>query len=172
MLQTSPDDEGDPLSGDVEELIEEREVIEEYLDERLSAVQTIQKKGEITQGDSFSKEQETLIQYLQHLRNNSSGELHDPVGEVETVSERAEQLRNRLTDVKLRDTDEDRILRERFRDHPEYDRISDWPVEELFNEIESFLDDVIGSSTEYQETLVKADDVHARILCWGVVRAS
>jgi len=85
------------------------------------------------------------------------------------VSECAEQLRNQLTDVKLKNTDEDRILRERFRDHPEHDRISEWPVEELFNEIEKFLNEVIGSSPEYQDTLVKANDVHARLLCWGII---
>jgi hypothetical protein len=169
MLQIPPDAVGTPLSGQVSELLDEREVIEEYLDERLSSIRTTQKQGEFEQGDSFSKEQETLIQYLQHLRDNSSGDLHEPVGEIETVSERAEQLRNRLTDVKLEKTDEDRLLRERFRDHPEYDRISDWPIEVLFDEIEEFLDEVIGSSTEYQDTLVKAEDVHARLLCWGVV---
>jgi SNF2 family DNA or RNA helicase len=169
MLKISPGDEGEPLSGDVSELLDERAAIEDHLNDRLSSIRTTQKKGEFEQGDSFSKEQETLIQYLQHLRDNSSGNLSDPVGEVETVSQRAEQLRNRLTDVKLQNTDEDRILRERFRDHPEYDRLTAWPIEELFDEIEQFLDDVIGGSTEYQDTLVKADDVHARLLCWGVV---
>lgn len=71
--------------------------------------------------------------------------------------------------MKLQNTDEDRLLRERFRDHPEYDRLTAWPVKELFDEIGQFLDEVIGGSTEYQDTLVKADDVHARLLCWGGV---
>jgi len=134
MLKIAPDSEGKPLSGDVDELLAEREAIEEYLNNRLSSIRTTHKKGEFEQGGSFSKEQETLIQYLQHIRDNSSGKLHEPVDEIETVSECAEQLRNQLTDVKLKNTDEDRILRERFRDHPEHDRISEWPVEELFNE--------------------------------------
>jgi len=169
MLKIAPDSEGKPLSGDVDELLAEREAIEEYLNNRLSSIRTTHKKGEFEQGGSFSKEQETLIQYLQHIRDNSSGKLHEPVDEIETVSECAEQLRNQLTDVKLKNTDEDRILRERFRDHPEHDRISEWPVEELFNEIEKFLNEVIGSSPEYQDTLVKANDVHARLLCWGII---
>jgi superfamily II DNA or RNA helicase len=169
MLQVTPCAGGNPISDDADELLADRRIIEEYLDDRLSSIRTTQKKGEFEQGGDFSKEQETLIQYLQHLRTNASGELETPVGDIETVSEQAEQLRNRLTDVKLKNTDEDRLLRERIRDHPEYDRLTAWPVEELFNEIEQFLDEVIGRSTEYQEKLVKADDVHARVLCWGVV---
>ncbi|MUV56233.1 helicase-related protein [Halogeometricum sp. CBA1124] len=169
MLKISPKDDGEPLSGDVSELLDEREAIENHLNDRLSSIRTTQKRGEFEQGDSFSKEQETLIQYLQHLRDNSSGALSEPIGEIETVSQRAEQLRNRLTDVKLQNTDEDRLLRERFRNHSEYDRLMAWPVEELFDEVEQFLEEVIGESTEYQDTLVKADDVHARLLCWGVM---
>jgi superfamily II DNA or RNA helicase len=171
MLQISPTTEGTPMTGDARELLADRDVIETYLDDRLSSIQTTQKRGEFEQGDDFSKEQATLIDYLRHIRDNATGELETPVNGIESVSERADDLRARLTNFKLQNTDEDRILRERFRDHPEYDRISGWPKEELFDAVERFLDDVIGESTEYQETLVKAEDVHARLLCWGVVRA-
>lgn len=169
MLQIAPNAEGEPLSGDVSDLLAVRATIEEHLDDRLSSVRLSQKEGQFKQGDSFSKEQETLIQYLQYVRDNASGELTQPDGETTTVSDRAEKLRGRLTDIRLKNTDEDRILRKRFRGHPEYERYPDWPMEVFFDEIEEFLDEVIGTSTEYQETLVKADDVHARLLCWGVV---
>ena len=172
LLQIPPDAAGHPITGDADELLTDRQVIEEYLDDRLSSIRAVQKEGEFEQGDDFSKEQEMVIGYFQHLRANAPGELERPVGDITTVSERAEQLRNRLTDVRLKNTDEDRILRERIRDHPEYDRYSAWPVEELFDEIERFLDEVIGGSTEYQKKLVKADDVHARVLCWGVMGSS
>ena len=162
MLQIPPDAEGEPITDEASELLEDRRTIEGYLDDRLSSIRATQKKGEFEQGEAFSKEQETLIQYLQHLRDNSSDEL----------SRRAEKLRKRLNDVKLENTDEDRILRERFRGHQEYNRLPDWPIEELLDEIEEYLDEVISESTEYQETLVKADDVHARLLCWGIVGTS
>jgi len=45
MLKIAPDSEGKPLSGDVDELLAEREAIEEYLNNRLSSIRTTHKRA-------------------------------------------------------------------------------------------------------------------------------
>jgi hypothetical protein len=78
-------------------------------------------------------------------------------------------LRERLSEVGLKNTDEDRVLRERFREHEEYDALTEWPVEDVLDELEAFLDEYVAESTEYQDTLVGESEVQARLVCWGVI---
>jgi ABC-type Fe3+-citrate transport system substrate-binding protein len=92
-----------------------------------------------------------------------------PVDEYETLEEWAGELRERLQDVKLANTDEDRILRDAFRHNDEYDSLPDWPPVEFLEQLEGFIDENIEESTEYQSKLVGESEVQARLICWGVV---
>ncbi|NEU58728.1 helicase-related protein [Halorussus sp. MSC15.2] len=168
-LKIEPDAEGEPMSGDLTRVLESREAISELVDQRLENVRSSQVEGTFEQGKEYSKEQETLISYLQHLQGSASEGEVSQSNEFDTVGEWASELESRLRDVKLENTDEDRILRETFRHHDEYDAIGSWPVEELLSELEIFLDDNIAGSTEYQETLVRESEIHAELMCWGVV---
>lgn len=49
--------------------------------------------------------------------------LSEPVGEHMTVEERAIELRSRLREVRLKNTDEDRILWNKFYHSDEYDSL-------------------------------------------------
>jgi len=96
-----------------------------------------------------------VVEYLRHLH-------------LDRGVERAEELESRLKAVGLKNTDEDRVLRETFRDG---DRaISDWDTEVLIDEVEEFLDEYIGESSEYQTTLAGSSSVEAELMCWGVIR--
>jgi hypothetical protein len=97
------------------------------------------------------------------------GDQPAPVDEHDTVGEWTNALFDRLDRVKLKHTDEDRVLRETFREHPEYTSLGDWPVEEFLVELESFIEDNIEASAEYQTTLVGESAVQARLICWGVI---
>jgi len=74
-----------------------------------------------------------------------------------------------LDGVSLKNTDEDRVLRERFRHNEEYESLPDWPVDEFLDTLEEFLDEYVAESTEYQDTLKSESEVEARLICWGVV---
>ncbi|MFC6764334.1 hypothetical protein [Natrinema soli] len=82
---------------------------------------------------------------------------------------RSQALRGRLSDVGLKNTDEDRILREWFRSESEYDSLTEWPIEEFLETLEAFLDEYVSASAEYQDTLVGESEVQARLGCWGVI---
>ena len=170
-LKLTPDIEGTPISGETSRVFSNRDAIEELVDERLETIREGQVVGAFEQGSDQSKEQETLLSYLkQHLEYNHGEQvLSEPVDGDETVGERAATLRDRLREVKLKNTDEDRILRETFRHSDEYDSLMEWPPEEFLTELATFLDDHIEASTEYQETLVKESEVQARLICWGVI---
>jgi hypothetical protein len=92
-----------------------------------------------------------------------------PVDGYETLGGWAEDLRDRLQNVKLANTDEDRILRETFRHNDQYDSFPDWPPVEFLEELETFLEENVEGSTEYQAKLVGGSEVQARLMCWGVV---
>ena len=97
------------------------------------------------------------------------GEERAPVDAHETLGEWADSLHDRLNDVKLENTDEDRILRDTFRHHPKYESFTKWPPDEFLDELDTFLDENIEASPEYQDTLVGESAVRARLVCWGVV---
>ena len=168
-LSISPSVEGEPVSGNIDHVMTNCEEIEEVLDDRLEAIREGQVEGAFKQGDSFSKEQETILDFLSHYVQPNFGV--DPCSRegYETIGEWTDDLHGRLKDVKLANTDEDRILRETFRNHPEYDSFPDWPTIEFLETLESFLEENIEASTEYQAKLVGESAVNARLVCWGIV---
>ncbi|GAA0524843.1 hypothetical protein GCM10008992_26670 [Halorubrum aquaticum] len=168
-LKIDPEVRGEPISGDAESVLSNRDAIQEVLDERLEAIREGQVEGAFKQGDSFSKEQETILDFIAYHLQPNYGEKSVPAEEYDTLDEWAESLSERLQDVKLANTDEDRILRETFRDTTEYDSFPDWPPMEFLDELEAFLKENVEESTEYQDTLVGESEVQARLMCWGVV---
>jgi hypothetical protein len=92
-----------------------------------------------------------------------------PVDEYETLEEWAEALRERLQDVKLANTDEDRILRETFRHNEQYHSFPDWPPIKFLESLENFLENNVEASSEYQAKLVGESAVQARLITWGVI---
>ena len=168
-LSISPSVEGEPVSGNTDHVLANREEIEEVLNDRLEAIREGQVKGAFKHGDSFSKEQETILDYLVHYLQPNFGDDKCAYEEYDTIEEWVDDLHSRLDSVKLANTDEDRILRETFRHHEEYDSFPDWPPAEFLEELESFLVENIETSTEYQDTLVGESAVNARLVCWGVV---
>jgi hypothetical protein len=168
-LSISPSVNGKPVSGNTDHVLANLEEIEEVLDERLEAIREGQVEGAFKQGDSFSKEQETILDFLSHYVQPNFGGDSCSHEDYETMGEWADDLHGRLKDVKLGNTDEDRILRETFRDHPEYESFPDWPTTEFLDTLEAFLEKNIEASTEYQAKLIGESAVNARLVCWGVV---
>jgi len=147
----------------------ERESIEELVERRLEETQESQVEGAFLAGGEHSKEQETLISFCRQYIEPRYDD--DPAsGNYDTVSDRAREFRDRLGDVGLRNSDEDRVLREQFRNNDEYEALPDWPVTEFLDELEAFLDEYVDASTEYQETLVEESEVQAELICWGNCR--
>jgi hypothetical protein len=150
-------------------VLSNREDIEEILDERLETIREGQVEGAFKQGDSYSKEQETILDFIPHYVQPNFGDNLASHNDYETISDWAEDLHGRLKGVKLGNTDEDRILRETFRDHPEYESFPDWPTTEFLETVEAFLDENIEESTEYQTKLVGESELRAGLVCWGVI---
>jgi len=170
MLQFPPGLDGQQLSGDPEQVTDIREEIEEHINDRLERTREGQVEAAFEQGEDYSMEQETLLSYLQHLKTKSGEELlKNPTEKHDTIGGRAGDLRERLKSVKLEHTDEDKLLRERFRHNDKYDTVGEWPIEKLFDELDRFLSEKIEAGLEYQSTLAGESEVEARLLCWGVV---
>jgi hypothetical protein len=150
-------------------MLSNREAIEEHLDARLERIREGQVGAAFKQGEQLSKEQETILDFISHYLVPNHGEESAPVEEHSSLEEWADALHERLNDVKLANTDEDRILRETFRHHPEYESFTEWPAEEFLTELNTFLEENIEASSEYQDTLVGESAVQARLVCWGVV---
>ena len=168
-LKIDPEVSGDPISGNTDSVLSNRGAIQTVLEDRLEAIREGQVEGAFKQGDSFSKEQETILDFISHYVQPNHGGMSAPLDEHKTVDEWAEDLRVRLQDVKLANTDEDRILRETFRHNKQYNSFPDWPPVEFLEELDAFLGENVEESTEYQSKLVGESDVQARLLCWGVV---
>ncbi len=169
MLKLDPEVEGEPITGNAENVVANREAIQTVLDDRLEAIREGQVEGAFKQGDSFSKEQETILDFISHYLQPNHGEMTAPVDEHETLDEWAEDLRERLQDVKLANTDEDRVLRETFRHNEQYDSFPDWPPIEFLESLEDFLEENVEASSEYQAKLVGESAVQARLITWGVI---
>jgi superfamily II DNA/RNA helicase len=170
MLSFTPDTEGEAISREDEtsRVLAEREAIEDLVERRLEETRESQVEGAFLAGGEHSKEQETLISFCRQYIEPRYDD--DPAsGDYDTVSDRARELRDRLSDVGLRNSDEDRVLRERFRNNDRYEALPDWPVSEFLDELEAFLDEYVEESTEYQETLVEESEVQAELICWGIV---
>ncbi len=172
MLLLSPDAVGEELSveDELSRVLDDRGEIEALVEERLEEIRETQVEGAFLQGGEHSKEQETLISFCrQYVEGQFGDEPASASEEYETVGEWGQALRERLSEVGLKNTDEDRVLRERFREHEEYDALTEWPVEDVLDELEAFLDEYVAESTEYQDTLVGESEVQARLVCWGVI---
>jgi hypothetical protein len=168
-LGITPDIEGEPLSGNTDTVLANREAVAEHLDDRLEDVREGQVGGAFKHGEKLSKEQETILDFITHYLAPNYGDEPAPGDDAETIEDWADDLHSRLRDVKLRNTDEDRILREEFRNHDEYESFTDWPPVEFLEQLEAFLEENIEESTEYQDTLVGESQVQARLICWGVL---
>jgi superfamily II DNA or RNA helicase len=172
VLGVSPDTSGEPFSDDqnLERVIANRESLEAFLDERLEQLREGQVEGAFIQGEGYSKEQETQISFLeQHLLPRHRDEtLPIDVGDHQTVGDWVKHRRQSLRDVKLKNTDEDRLLRNRFRE-ADYDRLDEWPLQEYIQTLESFIKENIEMSVSYQDTLVGESNVKAKLMCWGVI---
>jgi len=170
MLKLDPEVEGEPITEAAEDVLANRDEIQAVLDDRLEAIQEGQVEGAFKQGDSFSKEQGTILDFISlHLQPNH-GKMAVPVDGYETLDSWAEDLRERLKGVKLANTDEDRILRDTFRHSEKHESFEDWPPVEFLQELDEFLEENVEASSEYQTKLVGESDVQARLMCWGVIR--
>jgi len=170
MLSFTSETKGQAISrGDeTSRVMADREAIEGLVERRLEETRESQVEGAFLAGGEHSKEQETLISFCrQYIEPRYDDE--PASGDYDSVSDQARELRERLGDVGLRNSDEDRVLRERFRNNDEYEALPDWPVTEFLDELEAFLDEYVDASTEYQETLVEESEVQAELICWGVV---
>jgi hypothetical protein len=168
-LKIEPTVSGEPISGTTENVLSNREVIEDVLDERVEAIREGVVEGAFQQGDAFSKEQETILDFITHHLQPNYEEMPVPVDSHETLGEWAEELQERLQDVKLANTDEDRILRDTFRHNEQYESFPDWPPEEFLEELQFFLEENVDRSAEYQTKLVGESDVQSKLVCWGVI---
>jgi hypothetical protein len=139
------------------------------LDERLEVIREGQVEGAFKQGEAFSKEQETILDFISRYVQPNYGDEPAPVEEFETLGEWAADIEERLQEVKLANTDEDRILREIYRQNEQYDSFPEWPTGEFLSQLEEFLEENVEASTEYQTKLMGESDVQAKLVCWGVV---
>ncbi|MFC6613673.1 helicase-related protein [Halopenitus salinus] len=168
-LKIDPSVSGKPITGDAENVMSNREAIQDVLNSRLETIREGQTEQIFKQGNSISPEQETILNFIdQHLQPKYAGR-SAPVDEYETLEEWADDLGERLEAVKLANTGEDRILRDTFRYNDQYDSFPDWPPEEFLEALEDFLKENVEGSTEYQAKLVGESDVQAQLMCWGVV---
>jgi superfamily II DNA or RNA helicase len=170
-LKIDPSVTGEPITRDAENVLVNREMIQDILDDRLEDIREGQVEGAFKQGESFSKEQETILDFIAHYLQPNHGGVSVSVSEYETLEEWAGELRQRLQDVKLANTDEDRILRNTFRNNEQYDSFPEWPPVEFLEELEMYLEENVEASTEYQAKLVGESDIRARMMCWGVIGA-
>ncbi len=167
-LKIAPETEGQKLTKKDKRYLTDREAIEQVVEERIQEVQQGIIGTKFKEGDEYSVEQQKFISYFRHLKNNVSGELSEPIDGCTEVSEAVDNLLDRVKEVKLKGTDEDRLMREQFR--KEGKGLGDWDIEVLLFELADFLDENIEQSTEYQSKLAGAGDVDARVLCWGVLQ--
>ncbi len=168
-LKINPSVTGEPITGPAENVLANRDAIEDVLDERLEAIREGQVEGAFKQGESFSKEQETILDFISHYLQPNHGGDPVPKDEYETLDEWASDLRNRLQDVKLANTDEDRVLRDTFRHNDQYDAFPEWPPVEFLESLGDFLENNVEESSEYQTKLFEESAVQACLITWGVI---
>ncbi len=170
MLKLDPEVEGEPITGNAENVVANREAIQAVLDDRLEAIREGQVEGAFKQGDSFSKEQETILDFIDHYLIPNHSERSVPIKKHETLEEWATNLHKRLREIKLANTDEDQILRNTFRHNEQYDSFPEWPPIEFLEELAVFLEENVEASTEYQAKLIGESEVESQLICWGVIR--
>ncbi|MGQ3414240.1 helicase-related protein [Natrinema sp. LN54] len=169
-LKLTPDVDGEPITdAETSRILSDREQIEELVADRLDEIRESQVEGAYLQGGQHSKEQETIISFCKQYVEPKHGDDPDPSGEYDSLEDWSRDLRDQLSDVGLKNTDEDRVLRDWFRDNSEYESLPDWPAVEFLETVEEFLEEYVEGSTEYQDTLVAESEVRARLMCWGVI---
>jgi hypothetical protein len=168
-LGIEPGTAGEPVEGNTDTVLANRDVIGEHLDARLESIREGQVGAAFEQGEKISKEQETVLDFLEQYVIPNEGHRSAPVDGHETVEAWAKDLRDELEVVKLDGMDEDRILRDTFRHNDEYASYGEWPIDEFLRELDAFIEENIEASPEYQDTLVGESAVKARLVCWGVV---
>ncbi len=168
-LKIDPSVTGEPITGDAENALKNRDAIQDVLDDRLEAIREGQVEGAFKQGEEFSKEQETILDFITHYLLINHSNMSVPTDEYATLEDWATDLRERLQDVKLANTDEDRILRDSFRHNDQYDSFPEWPPVEFLEVLETFLEENVEASTEYQTKLIGESEVKAKLMCWGIV---
>ncbi|MYL68629.1 helicase-related protein [Halorubrum distributum] len=168
-LGIEPEISGESIDGNRDSVLSNRSTIEDHLQTRLESIREGQVGAAFKQGEQLSKEQETILDFLSHYLMPNHGGERAPVDGYEMLGKWADTLHDQLNDIKLENTDEDRILRETFRHHPEYDSFTEWPPDEFLMELDAFLEENIETSSEYQDTLVGESAVQARLVCWGVI---
>ncbi|WP_049972543.1 helicase-related protein [Haladaptatus cibarius] len=173
-LGIPPTMDGKPLSGDknIDHILANRNQVQTFLETRLEKLREGQVEGAFLQGEGYSKEQETQTGFLEQyiIPRYRDDRIPIEIGEFETVGEWADDRRETLRGVKLKNTDEDRLLRDVIR-NAEYDRLDEWPLEEYIQTLEDFVSQAIESSATYQDTLVGESNVKAKLMCWGVIDA-
>jgi superfamily II DNA or RNA helicase/HKD family nuclease len=171
-LKLSPGVTGEALTESAETVISNREEIRSEIDSQLESIQSGQTETIFNSGSSFSKEQETLLDYLtQYVKpqHGSEGAAHTEYSEI---GEWADDLYDQLDGVRLDGTAEDRVLRDTFRKNEEYESLTEWPPNEFLATLDGFIEENIDQSTEFQTELVGESEVHARLVCWGVISTS
>ncbi|MWG35403.1 helicase-related protein [Halomarina oriensis] len=168
-LNIDPTVDGEPIAENPATALSNRDDIQAVLDERLEIIREGQVEGAFKQGEAFSKEQETILDFISHYLQPNYGENSVPVERFETLDAWADDLRKRLQEVKLANTDEDRILRDVFRHNEQYDSFPEWPPAEFLEQLQTFLEENVEGSSEYQAKLVGESEVRAHLVCWGVV---
>ncbi len=170
-LKIDPSVSGEHITRDAENALVNRDAIEDILINRLEAIREGQVEEAFNQGESFSKEQETILDFITHyLKPNYDG-MSVPSEDYNTLGDWADNLQERLKNVKLDGTDEDRILRDMFRHNEQYNKWENWPLVEFLEELENFLSENVEESTEYQTKLVGESEVQSKLVCWGVIRS-
>jgi superfamily II DNA/RNA helicase len=114
-----------------------------------------QLKGVKKKGSAISRSQETAIEYLESelVPNNIPG---------------AEDVLERMKQPKLKNTGEDKVLREIV--FPDKDvSISDRNQEDLLDDLLEFLDEYIDDSPRYQSDLASKSEVKGEIQAWAVI---
>ncbi|MFB6245480.1 MAG: helicase-related protein [Candidatus Nanohaloarchaea archaeon] len=137
---------------------EDLQTIQDEVEARTASAKKTQRKAAYKQGGKKSVIQDQLISYL---RDRILPEVSD--------TERVEEILNRIKQPNLRNTDEDRILRETLLPS-EDDSLTDWETDELLKTVEEFLDEYIEESTDFQTKLAKKSEVQGDIQGWAFVR--
>jgi hypothetical protein len=151
-LNITPETPEKGVETDEERILETLKEIDELTEERRKELEAGQSESKFKQGAEMSKEQERVMGYLEYLN-------------FEEEINKAGDLHRRLKEVSLKNTDEDRILRETFR---EADRsLTEWDTDEFLTEVDEFLDEYVNE--QYQETLAGSSGVNADIMCWGII---
>jgi len=78
-LKIDPEVGGEPISGNADNVLSNRKAIQEVLDNRLEAIRSSQTEHIFKDGEKFSKEQETILDFITHYVQPTHGKMSAPV---------------------------------------------------------------------------------------------